>query len=639
LKIGVAIAGLLVSGIAASLAPKTSDAADFDYYYIVANEGGSSGGHTAIRFGEDVYHFQSEGGLLVLHRDRADEFLYSYTLLDNRTIYSTRIDVSDDTYSRVVEKFRLRHRAGEAQANVERSLRRDRELLAFLRERAIDPGRSSSRELNSVRGLGYFASIDSRDSRDSGAQTRPASLALLRRDILHLYGDDFIEHRRRRIECDLRDLLREDPTAWSVGDPASVYDYPPFARSFFDRWADLRAGLAALDVLDSPRPLNGKFYHAPAEEAFVLDDDERSALARYAKKLNAELVGLLKSKRADWGQTLLVGMARLIALNRSIESGRLVFLDTYPETPGDLLFGVVERSDDLWPMMVAENKEQLDASRAELRNASDPGELVWERVEERSNRYLEMLRSRGSDGKVRVAQGHLVPSRSAPYSVSDTDSNNATAATKQLAAASNRHRVYADALRRLHGYNIVTQNCSTAIFETINDAFDDSRTIVHEQLGGYVDSRNSLAFVPFISANQVNDRYRISGRESYSSYRRLRLREMKERELPALVAVRESNTFTAESYRRNANDSFFVFFTDDTVLLRPLLGTVNLAAAVGQSAVGVVVAPVDRSATLLRGLRGAFVSLPELVFANIRKGSNEWVPRDYRSFARGFAGD
>jgi hypothetical protein len=114
---------------------------------------------------------------------------------------------------------------------------------------------------------------------------------------------------------------------------------------------------------------------------------------------------------------------------------------------------------------------------------------------------------------------------------------------------------------------------------------------------------------------------------------------MKERELPALVAVRESNTFTAESYRRNANDSFFVFFTDDTVLLRPLLGTVNLAAAVGQSAVGVVVAPVDRSATLLRGLRGAFVSLPELVFANIRKGSNEWVPRDYRSFARGFAGD
>jgi hypothetical protein len=29
-------------------------------------------------------------------------------------------------------------------------------------------------------------------------------------------------------------------------------------------------------------------------------------------------------------------------------------------------------------------------------------------------------------------------------------------------------------------------------------------------------------------------------------------------------------------------------------------------------------------------MKGAFVSLPELAFANIRKGSNDWIPREHR---------
>ena len=68
-----------------------NDGPSFDYLYILANEGGSSGGHTAIRFGPDVYHFQSEEGLLVLRRDRAEEFLYAYALLGNRTIQIHRL--------------------------------------------------------------------------------------------------------------------------------------------------------------------------------------------------------------------------------------------------------------------------------------------------------------------------------------------------------------------------------------------------------------------------------------------------------------------------------------------------------------------------------------------------------------------
>jgi len=49
---------LLASWLTASSALATVPEASFDYLYIESNEGGSSGGHTAIRFGSDVYHFQ-----------------------------------------------------------------------------------------------------------------------------------------------------------------------------------------------------------------------------------------------------------------------------------------------------------------------------------------------------------------------------------------------------------------------------------------------------------------------------------------------------------------------------------------------------------------------------------------------------
>jgi hypothetical protein len=185
-------------------------------------------------------------------------------------------------------------------------------------------------------------------------------------------------------------------------------------------------------------------------------------------------------------------------------------------------------------------------------------------------------------------------------------------------------------MRRLHRYELITQNCATAIFDTMNASFEGSVENSREQLGGHVGGPYSLAFIPFVSAQQVNERYRVTRQEMILSYRQRRLLEMKERENPVWVALRESNTFTAESYQRPLEDSFFVFFTDEAPIFRPIFGAINLVAAVGETVVGLVTAPVDRGAALIRGLRGAFVSLPELVFMNIRKGSNEWIPTEHR---------
>ena len=605
----------------AAIAAEAAEATSFDYLYIVANEGGSSGGHTAIRFGPDVYHFQNEDDLLVLHRDRADQFFYSYALLENRTIHSTRVAVSDETLSGLVDRFRQRHRAQEAQIGVERALRRDRVLLEFLADLADDPSAQPPDLLLSIEGLGYF------ESGPATAGKRSATLDSLRHEILRAYGPEFLAIRRTAVAAEGRALLQEDPAAWPVESPTSVDDYPLFARPYSRRWVDLRAGRAALDVLEEARPLASGFYHAPDDDAFSLTVEDIAALERYATKLTGHLVEVSNSRRSDWGQTLLVGMARLSALNQSISSGRLVFLDTFPD---GLTTSVPHRRSGFASSVLSENRKQFDAARAYFRKTPDLDELAWERLEERSNRYFEILRSGRSGGEIRVARGHLVPSRTGLYPVEPGPTVGGEALSKSAMRARSRERTYAREMRRLHGYGLITQNCATAIFETLNASPDGSVEISQRQLGGHVGGPNSLAFIPFVSAEQVNARYRVIRQETILSYRQLRLREMKERENPVRVALRESNTFSAKSYGRHPDDSFFVFFTDEALLLRPLFGAINLIAAVGETVVGLVTAPMDRGAVLIRGLRGTLVSLPELAFVNIRKGSNDWIPTEHR---------
>ena len=49
---------VLSLSLSLALAPGAAAAATFDYLYIESNEGGSSGGHAAVRLGDDTWHFQ-----------------------------------------------------------------------------------------------------------------------------------------------------------------------------------------------------------------------------------------------------------------------------------------------------------------------------------------------------------------------------------------------------------------------------------------------------------------------------------------------------------------------------------------------------------------------------------------------------
>jgi hypothetical protein len=627
LRRGLAAAGCLVVHLAGPGSTAIAGETRFDYLYIVANEDGSSGGHAAVRLGRFVYHFQNEDGLLVLKRDRTEDFFFDYALVENRTIHASRIEVSEQAFAAIVARFRTRHRAQEAQLETARALTRDERLLERLRDRAqLAAARSEPLRL-AVPGLGYF------DMQPTRPESEAPWLLELRRNLFRRHGADVLVRRRRELMRELDVLAERDPFPATIRPPDSVYDHPAFERSISSRWLDVASGLAAIDVLEQANALDPDSYHAPRDAAFDLDSREIEALRRFARTLEAQLLDLADSRRSDWGRIFLVALARLGTLHRSIETGHLVFLDTFPEST-EVDSATVDPGSAEGTRVLEENRREFEASLAYLRDQPQPDELAWERLEERSNRYFEISRALRESGSLRIAKGHLVPSRARDLPIPVSLEGDVQQRSEQWALARARARDYDRRMRQLYRYGLITRNCVTALFDTLNDSFGNSARLSQQQLGGHISGKGSLAFIPFVSASRVNEDYRVVARETIWSYRQARLREMRKTEDSLWLALRESNTFSARSYRRRSADSFFVFFTDETVLWRPVLGAVNLAAGLGESVLGLVTAPVDRGRILTRGLRGTFMSLPELLFWNIRKGSNDWIPPEDRDLKR-----
>ena len=170
------------------------------------------------------------------------------------------------------------------------------------------------------------------------------------------------------------------------------------------------------------------------------------------------------------------------------------------------------------------------------------------------------------------------------------------------------------------GYQLVNRNCVTELFAVIDAGAGDERLALGETV-----ARAPWNAIPFVAAAAVADSPRVVGRETWPSYRQAARRRRLERE-PGLAAwLAETTAATAAGYRPGPDDSTFLFFTDETVAARPLLGAANLAAASAGGVLGLFTWPADGGRRLEAGARGALYSLPELGFVNIRKGTTAWL--------------
>jgi hypothetical protein len=614
--VSLAPAALLALALALPLSSWASASRDasFDYFYVEANEGGSSGGHFAVRLGAQVFHFANRDGLLVLDREPTREFLHAYALLGNRDIHLSRVALQAPDRDRIARALDAYYRIQAQQLDVEAALREDRELI----EGRFEDGSSIE-----VPALGYFAGFEKESAVGApDGQASGAAAIELRARIAVSSGAEALRGKRARALDQLAEALARDPAGWPFALSRDRSEPPAFTQSYARRVVDAAANLAALDVLEHTPRLAGNATVLIEGPSGRLTESERAVLAARREGLADELIRLAGSNTSDWGRPFLVGLARWLVADEGLRRGQLVLLDVLPDDGARLPARVVASRSDVVAEIRRAAREDLRCGRAVL----DESEAAWSHLEEILSRLVELERAADRRRDLRLARGALVPARSGVLRVAIAPPVGERERLERAAdRVREREREYERALDALYGYRLLTRNCVSELFQTINDALGGSPEDVRAALGGYVDGHSAFEYIPFVSARAVDARYRVVLRREVPSWRALQLEQMRQRENPLWVALRESNTLTARSYRRGVRDSFFLFFTEDAALLRPLLGAFNLAAALGESAWGLPLATVDDGATLRSGLRGALTSLPELAFGNIRKGSNDWV--------------
>ena len=608
--LGIAILLVMSSRPAAAEPPRF-----IDYLYINASEGSASGGHVALRFGDQVFHFEYRPpGILVLARGEFERFRYLYGDLENRIIQVSRVRVSDETYDLLLAQFSRHHMAQRQRLETLAAARSDRQLLEALRERGVV----------SIAGLGFFI-----DTADAGADAvgRASALDALRARVAGRYGPEFIANRSAELMARLVALEPEGPPLTIAADT----EIRPPSYSFAERFLDTSQALAALDVLDAARPLRTDAIRS-VSAGLPLQPGEAARLTRLADALEESLARLIDSGRPDWGLPMLLGMARLITLRETVETAHWVVLDAFPVDATVLPAIRTSRRRAHLTTIREDNRLGFVMARAAVDVADGFPEGDFARLEAATNRWLEVSQALDEGRPLRVHPGVLLPARPGLIPAKRMPSYDRVSLAQSAETVAREEARLQAAVERDYPYNVVTRNCVSEIFRELDVALaraadSQDEAVIREEsirrLGGHVAMMGSLNFVPQISALVVEDTYGVAERLHFVSYRQRRLAEMRRDENAAWVFLRESNVITSTLYRAHPRDSIFLFFTDDLVAPRPLFGAVNLVTGLAAGAVGLAMWPVDGGETLWAGLRGALFSLPELVFQNIRKGSFE----------------
>jgi len=593
----------------------------FDYLYIEANEGDSSGGHVAIRFAEQVYHFQHDDGFVRLRRDSWDRFEYLYRTLGNRSISISRIETSPETYEILRSAFQRRYIVEGREMALLKALRNETGLLEAL----LASHKGAPAAALRVPGAGFFelasCAQDSTDTR---------TLAAMRERVRARHGESFLAERRQDVD---RQMASLGPTTQSIPPPSATH-YPAIEPLFAERLADLHSAAAALDLLANPHQLRSNQLSQVAGRR-RLSSGERSRLRAAANALAQSLSRLVSSQRPDWGYPFLLGMARLVALERSLESGRWSLLEAVPGDAEAVPLNSNRRR--ALPGLLAEAERDRDRAIREALAGDGFDEAKWTELETAVARVAELQRAQTGAPMLRVYGGVVLPRGEASLRLSSAARFTKPQMIEWLHDARRRESNYARQLREIYGYHLLLRNCVSEIFRTIETALIETgveaknlHRASRDRLGGYIEPVAGLNFIPFVSAWRVRANYSVTTNIELPSFRHYQVERMAARESPLLVALRESNVWTSTLYRPNEEDGFFVFFTDRTVLLRPVLGAINLAASAAESGIGLGLAPIDQGRSLSSGLSGMLFSIPELFFVNLRKGSNDYVPIDMR---------
>ena len=581
------------------------------FIYIDANVGGSSGGHSALRIGNTVYHFQYfPNGLFKLVRERWSYFRYIYNDLENRTLYMAHIDIEALDLQTLQESLDRYYLIQEAHVARLKDLSADVKILNDLK--------SGNFEM-SINGAGLFAI-------DGQADAVSRQLCSL---INAAYGNAYLERKKKTLN---RQFSKIPITATHLKpDDISSKTYPTATETLSVKYSENRLKWLALDALENAVPLRKGVLicmddFARPDDPKGLTENERNKLSAYADTLKTSVIRLLSSNRPDWGYPLLLANARFQAITWSLNRNSLCLLDPFPESSKSVDVKKLEGD----PAVTRKLADRAWRKYREIRRRTFAGgaldERTYNRMEEGAGRFAELENGRLNGDDIRVAYGRLVPSRHGTVPLMEVGIAEQTL-TRALAAARMNREIYCRRLTDCYPYDLITRNCATELVENMNTPFETHEKIA-EALGGEITPGEDFGFIPFRLFDLVKNRYRVVKIDVLPGYRKRTLMEQTENTGGYL---QECNTLTSTLYHGSKEDTQFIFFTDDVVWIRPLYGIINGAYGLITAALGVFTLPLDGGALSVSGLEGTLYSLPEIFFFNIRKGSFDYVDEDFGS--------
>lgn len=560
------------------------DTKTLDFIYVNANTGEAAGGHTAIRLGKTVFHYQFfPQGRFLLVRESWSHFRYVYNELRNRSIFIDRVPLTFSAYNKIRNNFT--NLLIEQQQDLEQLLRAEdqQHLLAQLVDGPIQL------ELEAV-GLFDRESVENVDMHN------------LHQAIRKQLGDNYLSSERQKVETSLEKL-------------AVDYDKQTVGIPWIARLQNIILEREFLQIIETGMSLAPDSFFGPPQVASDLTSEQRQVLEGYREKLTVSIIGLLQSHRPDRSRSLLLQTARYQIVNRSLATGTLLTLDPF-SSRANLVS--IKLKDDLQGLHVQLQQNAVRAQRGFFTELAHP-DIAYTVMETALARLHELENALHDGSPVRVEPGKLLPSRKgyvpiSEFSVSLSRLHDLVAENEVTLLRLSQH------VDRKYSYDLIARNCATELLRSLNSSFSDS-AIGQRELGGWLAPEDGLLFIPNQFYQQIAEHLSVQDREVLLSRRLRQLDALYEKDNTLLIKIRESNTFSSTLYIFRNEDTTFIFFTDDVLLLRPIFGVANLLWGAVNGIGGVFTLPIDGGERFHQGLRGMFYSLPELFFSNIRKGT------------------
>ncbi|WCL48237.1 hypothetical protein [Leptospira sp. GIMC2001] len=570
------------------------------FLYIDANSGQSSGGHTALKIGDYVYHFQYyPDKIFHIVRESWFDFRFSYNIQENRTIIVSDLKLKKSDMNKIETGFDRLFLIQEKHFENLKYLQANKDIFA----------KYLSGKINTypIEGIGYFSQ-----------NSKPSKNHLI--NIIRSKINNFDPEREKsKIVEQIQNLKYKSNIHKDQSINSSTYT--TFQDFYSETYTDLVQKYVFYDAIENNhklKPLESFSLHS--EFINPISDQERIKLQNLSKNLELKLIEQISDNEESnhWGLLGCQILVFYLSLEASLESGYFHFPDSFPHQSEKIIWNRARNIDKL------KDETLLLFNRYRNKYLESENPLTIEQfidLTDAANRYNEIQNAVQFDRPIRNFPIKTMPNKRGIAA----NLPNFYIPQPELAESNKQATIeydhYLIQLQKIYPYHLIFQNCTSEIFRSIDEFYNQESIKITQALGKQINPNASLSFVPFYANYDVQNNYFIESQKIILSYRRQLIRDMRKSQNSGLVFLRENFTPTSTIYNFNEEDDWFLLFTDENVFFRPIFGATNLITGLSQLLIGVPMAIDDSGDTFKKGWNGIFFSMPEMFFFNIRKGS------------------